>query len=86
MTFEIINDIEIPEATKTRNRQRGAFSRTLDSLEVGQGFVFESPGTIKSQYPKVSPAKFGGKKFKIWKILDKDGNAIEGNFGVKRIL
>lgn len=85
MAYEIINNIEVPETAVTRTRERGPFAQALDSLEVGQGFHYESKGTLKSQYPKVSPSKFGGKKFKVFAVVDSDGEVIDGKFGVKRL-
>ncbi len=85
MSFQIIDNIEVPASTSTRTRERGPFAQALDALEVGQGFLFDSKGTLKSQYPKVSPSKFGGKKFKVWAAVDAEGNIIDGKFGVKRL-
>lgn len=83
MTFQIIDNIEVPAVTATRNRQRGAFAQALDSLNVGQGFIFESDKGLKAHYPKVSPSKFPSsegfhKKFRLW-------IAGEGQVGVKRL-
>lgn len=84
MTFQIIDNIEVPATTATRNRQRGAFAQALDSLNVGQGFIFESDKPLKAHYPKVSPSKFPvgdgsfNKKFRLW-------IAGEGQVGVKRL-
>ena len=83
MTFQIIDNIEVPATTITRNRQRGAFAQALDSLNVGQGFIFESDKPLKAHYPKVSPSKFPStegfnKKFRLW-------IAGEGQVGVKRL-
>ena len=84
MTFQIIDNIEVPATTATRNRQRGAFAQALDSLNVGQGFIFESDKGLKAHYPKVSPSKFPvgdgslNKKFRLWV-------AGEGQVGVKRL-
>ena len=84
MAFQIIDNIEVPAVTATRNRARGEFAQALDSLEVGQGFIFESDKGLKAHYPKVSPSKFPSdvagfnKKFKLWV-------AGEGQVGVKRL-
>lgn len=83
MTFQIIDNIEVPAVTATRNRSRGAFAQALDSLNVGQGFIFESDKGLKAHYPKVSPSKFPStegwnKKFRLW-------IAGEGQVGVKRL-
>ena len=83
MTFQIIDNIEVPATTATRNRQRGAFAQTLDSLNVGQGFIFDSDKPLKAHYPKVSPSKFPSalgmnKKFRLW-------IESEGKVGVKRL-
>ena len=82
--FEIIDNIEVPVTAATRNRPRGAFAQAVDSLQVGQGFIFDSDKPLKTHYPKVSPSKFPSdvegmnKKFKLWV-------AGEGKVGVKRL-
>ena len=81
--FEIIDNIEVPATAATRNRPRGAFAQAVDSLQVGQGFIFDSDKPLKTHYPKVSPSKFPStegfnKKFKLWV-------AGEGQVGVKRL-
>ena len=82
--FQIIDNIEVPVTAATRNRPRGVFAQTLDSLEVGQGFIFDSDKPLKTHYPKVSPSKFPSdvagfnKKFRLW-------IAGEGKVGVKRL-
>ena len=82
--FEIIDNIEVPATAATRNRPRGAFAQAVDSLQVGQGFIFDSDKPLKTHYPKVSPSKFPSdvegmnKKFKLW-------IAGEGKVGVKRL-
>ena len=83
--FEIIDNIEVPATAATRNRPRGAFAQAVDSLQVGQGFIFDSDKPLKTHYPKVSPSKFPDtsapgqlKKFKLW-------IAGEGKVGVKRL-
>lgn len=83
--FQIIDNIEVPVTAATRNRPRGVFAQTLDSLEVGQGFIFDSDKPLKTHYPKVSPSKFPDasapgqlKKFKLW-------IAGEDKVGVKRL-
>ena len=84
MAFQIIDNIEVPAVTATRNRARGEFARAVDSLQIGQGFIFESDKGLKAHYPKVSPSKFPSdvagfnKKFKLWV-------AGEGQVGVKRL-
>ena len=85
MAFQIIDNIEVPAVTATRNRSRGEFAQAVDSLQVGQGFIFESDKGLKAHYPKVSPSKFPDttapgqlKKFKLWV-------AGEGQVGVKRL-
>lgn len=83
-TFNIINDIEVPATANTRVRPRGAFAAALDSLEVGQGFVYQETRDLKKIYPSIAPKKFPSdaegmtKKFKIWV-------AGEGQVGVKRL-
>ena len=81
--FEIIDNIEVPATAATRNRPRGAFAQAVDSLQVGQGFIFDSDKALKTHYPKVSPSKFPStegfnKKFRLW-------IAGEGKVGVKRL-
>ena len=81
--FEIIDNIEVPATAATRNRPRGAFAQAVDSLQVGQGFIFDSDKPLKTHYPKVSPSKFHStegfnKKFRLW-------IAGEGKVGVKRL-
>lgn len=81
--FEIIDNIEVPATAATRNRPRGAFAQAVDSLQVGQGFIFDSDKGLKAHYPKVSPSKFPStegfnKKFRLW-------IAGEGKVGVKRL-
>ena len=85
MAFQIIDNIEVPAVTATRNRARGEFAQAVDSLQIGQGFIFESDKGLKAHYPKVSPSKFPDttapgqlKKFKLWV-------AGEGQVGVKRL-
>ena len=84
MAFQIIDNIEVPTVTATRNRARGEFAQAVDSLQVGQGFIFESDKGLKAHYPKVSPSKFPSdvagfnKKFKLWV-------AGEGQVGVRRL-
>ena len=83
MAFQIIDNIEVPAVTATRNRSRGEFAQALDSLQIGQGFIFESDKGLKAHYPKVSPSKFPStegflKKFRLW-------IAGEGQVGVKRL-
>ena len=50
MAFQIIDNIEVPATatTTTRNRARGEFAQTLDDLNVGQGFIFESDKGLKA--------------------------------------
>ena len=84
MAFQIIDNIEVPAVTATRNRARGEFAQAVDSLQVGQGFIFESDKGLKAHYPKVSPSKFPSdvagfnKKLRLW-------IAGEGQVGVKRL-
>ncbi len=82
MAFVIQDNMQAP-ASAARTRQKGEFSLALDSLEIGQGFEYTSKGTLKGQYPKISPKKFGGKRFRVW--LVSEGEAGELNtFAVKR--
>lgn len=87
MAFEILNDIEVP-ASAARTRTKGEFGTTLNALEVGQGFKFESPSKLENQYAKVAPKKFGGKQFKVWLIEENTGEDEKGRavhtYGVKR--
>lgn len=79
MTF-VIQDNMVAPASAARTRKLGEFATTLASLEVGQGFEYESNGTLKSQYPRIAPKKFGGaKRFKVWEVEGK-----EGVFAVRR--
>lgn len=85
MAFQIIDNIEVPATVVTRARPRGEFAMTLDALNIGQGFIFNSDKPLKSHYPKVSPSKFPAnddgslsKKFKLWQ-------AAPGQIGVKRL-
>lgn len=83
MAFQIIDNIEVPATVVTRARPRGEFAMTLDALNIGQGFIFNSDKPLKSHYPKVSPSKFPStegfnKKFRLW-------FAGEGQVGVKRL-
>ena len=84
MAFQIIDNIEVPAVIATRNRSRGEFAQAVDSLQIGQGFIFESDKGLKAHYPKVSPSKFPSdvagfnKKFRLW-------IAGEGQVGVKRL-
>ena len=76
-----------------RTRTRGEFSHAVDALEVGQGFEYDGT-TKKAQYSRVSPGKFGGKKFQVWQVFDENGQAITrkgdddkvwNRFGVRRL-
>ena len=83
MAFEIIDNIEVPATVATRVRPRGEFAQAVDSLQIGQGFLFDSDKPLKAHYPKVSPSKFPStegfnKKFRLW-------IAGEGKVGVKRL-
>ena len=78
--FAIIDNITIPASSNTRNRARGDFATAIDKLEVGQGFIYQSEGTLKAQYPRVAPKKFNSKRFKLWAV---DG--AEGTYGVARL-
>lgn len=85
MAFQIIDNIEVPATVATRVRPRGEFAQAVDSLQIGQGFLFDSDKPLKAHYPKVSPSKFPDasapgelKKFKLW-------IAGEGKVGVKRL-
>lgn len=84
MTFNIIDNIEVPATANTRVRPRGPFATALDSLQVGQGFVYAEKRALKQIYPSIAPKKFPSdvegmtKKFKIWQ-------AAEGQVGVKRL-
>lgn len=73
MAFQIIDNMQAP-ASAARTRQKGEFTLALESLSIGQGFEYESKGTAKAQYPRISPKKFGGaKRFKVWEVEDKEG-------------
>lgn len=83
--FQVIDNIEVPKAATTRTRAKGEFHQAVEKLEVGQGFLYQAEGKLKSQYPKVSPKKFPGKSFKIWEHRDAEGNIVVGTYGVKRL-
>ena len=88
-TFTIVNDIELPAKSTTRNRDRGEFASTLDTLEIGQGFRFPSHASLKNMYPRVAPKKFGGKHFTVAQITapveaSEGVEAAEGIYAVKR--
>ena len=77
MTFEIIDNMQVPPST--RNRTKSPLDAAIAALEIGQGFEFESDKPLKTLYPKVSPKKFGGaKRFKLWQVA-------EGKYSVARI-
>lgn len=80
--YEIVDNLEVP-ASAARTRQKGEFATTLDALSIGQGFQFESKGTLKGIYPRVSPKKFGGKRFKVWQVSEGE-NGAPNTFAVKR--
>ena len=82
MTFVIQDNMQAP-ASAARTRQKGAFTLTLDSLEIGQGFEYTSNGTAKAQYPRISPKKFGGKRFRVW-LVSEGENGEPNTFAVKR--
>lgn len=81
MSYEIIDNIEAP-ASAMRGRARGELGRALDSLDVGQGFVFADTRPQRNVYPSVASRKFptegGFKRFKLWQVE-------EGKYGVKRV-
>ena len=85
--YNVIKNIAIPATT--RNRARGEFAEAIDGLEVGEGFNFAFKGKLASQYAKVSPKKFPGKKFKLWEIKEGDVgfdyDVAENQFGVARL-
>lgn len=90
MIYQIIDNIEMPIKSKTRNRERGTFALTLDSLNVGQGFQFESEASLKNLYPRISPKKFAGKRFQVAEvsaaIAAAEGvTAVAGVYVVKRV-
>lgn len=96
--FQIIDNIAVPTtAARKTGGKSSPFQDALEKLEVGQGFIYESPGKLNAQYGKVAPKKHGLKKFKVWAVpeVDADGNVVvdaDGNivvvpnkFGVKRL-
>lgn len=83
--FTVIKNIAVPKAATTRTRAKGEFHQAVDALEVGDGFLYNAEGKLKSQYPKVSPKKFPNKSFKIWEHRDDEGNIVVGTYGVKRL-
>ena len=82
MAFQIVDNLVAPAAA-ARTRQKGEFSLALDSLEIGQGFQYTSKGAVKGQYPKISPKKFGGKRFRVW-LVSEGENGEPNTFAVKR--
>ncbi len=82
MAFVIQDNMQAP-ASAARTRQKGEFTQTLESLEIGQGFEYESKGTAKAQYPRISPKKFGGKRFRVW-LVSEGENGEPNTFAVKR--
>jgi len=84
MTFDIIDNIEVPATAVVRHRERGPFATAVNGLTVGQGFVFDDARLLKKVYPSVAPKRFPAdtegysKKFKIWQVS-------EGKVGVKRL-
>lgn len=88
--YQIVDNIQLPQKAITRTRERSEFSQALESLEVGQGFQFESAAAFKNLYPRVSPKKFGGKTFKIAQVsapvaAAEGVEAAEGVYMVKRV-
>jgi len=83
MTYQIIDNMPVP-ASAARTRKPGEFTVALDSLEIGQGFQYESKGTLKGQYPRISKAKFGGtKRFRVW-LIEQGAEGEESTYGVRR--
>ena len=82
MAFQIIDNMQAP-ASAARTRQKGEFTLALESLEIVQGFQYESKGTAKAQYPRISPKKFGGKRFRVW-LVSEGENGEPNTFAVKR--
>lgn len=81
--YQVVDNIDIPQQER-RGRRRGQFAETLDNLEVGQGFEYQSKSPLRLQYPRVAPRKFEGKKFKLWVVTEGDG-VVPYTFGVARI-
>lgn len=65
MTFQIIDNLEIPTTRARPVRQRSEFTQAVDSLQVGQGFEFNAKQALKQLYVRVAPKRFDGKKFKL---------------------
>ena len=82
MAFVIQDNMQAP-ASAARTRQKGEFTQALESLSIGQGFQFGSKGTLKSNYPKIAPKKFGGKRFKLW-LIEQGAEGEESTYGVRR--
>lgn len=87
MTFQIIDNLEMPVNRARPVRQRSDFTVAVDGLEVGQGFEFNAKQALKQLYVRVAPKRFGGKKFRL---AVKPGSAQgdgtnEGTYLVKRI-
>ena len=83
MTFQIIDNMQAPTSA-ARTRKPGEFTVALDSLGINQGFEYQSKGTLKGQYPRISKAKFGGtKRFRVW-LVSEGENGEPNTFAVKR--
>ena len=83
MAFVIQDNMQAP-ASAARTRKPGEFTVALDSLEINQGFEYQSKGTLKGQYPRISKAKFGGtKRFRVW-LIEQGAEGEESTYGVRR--
>ena len=83
MTFVIQDNMQAP-ASAARTRKPGEFTVALDSLGINQGFEYQSKGTLKGQYPRISKAKFGGtKRFRVW-LIEQGAEGEESTYGVRR--
>lgn len=57
MTFQIIDDIQMPEKA-VRTRIKSEFTQALDNLAIGQGFEFESQKNLKANQTRCLSSKF----------------------------
>lgn len=82
--FNVVKNITIPASVTAKPRNE--MFDVLDSLEIGDGFEYESKGKLQSQYGKVSPKKFGkGKKFKLWLVAEAEQDGGLNTYGVARV-
>ena len=56
MSFQIIDNIEVPASTSTRTRERGPFAQALDALEEAQAIAAEQPDFAPLDLFKMAPS------------------------------